>query len=167
MTGEVMRSSGIGDVTVGVKQNLHKPDGSGFSLALLPYATLPTGHAEIGAGDWGAGLLIPLSYELSDTLSLLATPEADAAVNESGDGRHFAYGTAVGVQAKLGEKSAVSAELQAIRDRDPGGHSTQLLAGLSGAYQPKEGVQLDAGVNVGLNRDTPDVEILVGIVRRF
>jgi hypothetical protein len=42
-SGAVDRTGGVGDVTVGIKQNLHNPDGSGLSIALLPYATLPSG----------------------------------------------------------------------------------------------------------------------------
>jgi hypothetical protein len=68
--GTVTHSSGIGDTTLAVRQNLAHPDGSGFSVAVMPYATLPTGGQTIGAGDWGAGVILPLSYSLNDTFAL-------------------------------------------------------------------------------------------------
>jgi hypothetical protein len=166
-SGAVDRTGGVGDVTVGIKQNLHNPDGSGLSIALLPYATLPTGKDGIGAGDWGAGLIVPVNYALSQTLTFELTPEVDAAVNSSGDGRHLAYGSVIGLQAKVSEKIGVGAELEAIRDRDPDGHSTQALAGLSLAYQPQDQTQLDFGANAGLNHHSPDIELYFGIARKF
>lgn len=166
-SGAIDRASGIGDVTIGIKQNLKNPDGSGFSIALLPFATLPTAKDTIGAGDWGAGLIIPVNYALTNALSLELTPEIDAAVDSDGHGRHVAYGSVIGLQAKLGEKAGIAAEFQAIRDRDPDGHNTQALAGLSFSYLAQEQMQFDIGANAGLNRNSPDIEIYFGIARKF
>ncbi|HWI86487.1 MAG TPA: transporter [Sphingomonas sp.] len=166
-TGAIDRALGTGDVTLGLKQNLFHPDGGDFSLALLPYATLPTGKKGIGAGDWGAGLLIPLGFDLTEKLTLVATPEIDAAIDEDGKGRHAAYGSAAGLGVKLGEKWSMSIEGQLICDRDPDGHSTQALAGAYIAWQPSERIQFDAGAQAGLNRATPDVELYFGISEKF
>lgn len=166
-SGAIDRASGIGDVTIGIKQNLKNPDGSGFSVALLPYATLPTAKASIGAGDWGAGLIVPVNYALTNALSLEVTPRIDAAVDGDGHGRHLAYGSVIGLQAKLSEKAGIAAELQAIRDQDPDGHTTQALAGLSFSYLAQEQMQFDVGANAGLNRNSPDIEIYFGIARKF
>ncbi|WP_442681159.1 transporter [Sphingomonas sp. ASY06-1R] len=166
-TGMIERTSGTGDVSVGVKQSLIHPDGDGFSVALLPHATLPTGRNQVGAGDWGAGLLIPVNYDLSETLKLEVTPEIDAAVNESGHGRHTAYGSAAGLGVKLSEKWSVSVESQLLRDRDPSGHSTQALGGVFAAYQPKDRLQFDVGAQTGLNHASPDVELYFGVTERF
>jgi hypothetical protein len=166
-TGAVDRLSGTGDVTIGLKQNLFSPSGDGFSLALLPSVSLPTGKSGIGAGDWGAGLLIPVSYDLTEQLTLEMTPEIDAAVDGDGKGRHAAYGSAAGLGVKLSEKWSMSVEGQVIRDRDPDGHSTQALAGAYLAWQPKDRIQFDAGAQAGLNRATPDVELYFGISEKF
>jgi hypothetical protein len=166
-TGDVERQSGVGDITVGMKQNLSHPDGQGLSITVLPYASLPVGGHAIGAGDWGAGLLVPVDYQLSDSLTLEATPELDAAVDEDRHGRHLAYGSAAGVQAKLSKVVSISAEAQVIRDRDQEEHSTQALAGLYLAVQPGEQTQLDLGSQIGLNRASPDVELYVGMTERF
>jgi len=166
-SGAVDRMSGTGDVTIGIKQNLMNPDGSGLSIALLPYLSLPTGGQAIGAGDWSAGLLLPVNYALSDAVTLEFTPEVDAAVDEDGAGRHFAYGGAIGVQRKMGERASVVVEFQATRDSDPAGHRTQALAGLSFAFQPGKQSQLDIGVNAGLDRNAPDAEVYFGVSREF
>jgi len=163
----VSRDGGTGDVLVALRQNLRNPDGSGFSIALMPYATLPTGSDGIGAGDWGAGLLVPISYELPHGLALGFTAEADAAVDEDGNGRHFAYSGVFGLSADLSDKVGATAELSVGRDEDPAGHSTQALAGLSFGWTPNDHLQLDVGANAGLNRDSPDLELYFGVARRF
>ena len=166
-SGAIDRTRGVGDVTLGIKQNLLNPDGSGLSLALLPYASLPAGKDGIGAGDWGAGLIVPANYVIDEIFSLELTSEIDAAVDGDGHGRHLAYGSVLGLQAKLGEKAGIAAEVQAIRDNDPAGHSTQTLAGLSVTYLVEKQTQLDLGANAGLNHVSPDVEIYFGISRKF
>lgn len=167
-TGNIVDTvDGVGDVFVALRQNLHNPDGAGFSIALMPYATLPVGSHGIGAGDWGAGLIVPVSYELGGGLSVDFTGEADAAVDSDGNGRHFAYSGVIGLDVDVSDVVGATAELSAARDEDPSGHSTELLGGISLAWTPNDALQLDAGVNLGLNRDAPDVELYLGIARRF
>ncbi|MBV9883621.1 MAG: transporter [Sphingomonadaceae bacterium] len=165
--GVVAHQSGIGDVRLALRQNLHNPDGSGFSAALMPYVSLPTGSDGIGAGDWGAGLIVPVSDRLSQKVTLDFTGEADAAVDADGNGRHFAYSAVFGVDVALSDKVGTTWELSVARDEDPSGHSTQLLAGLSADWTPGSNTQLDVGTNVGLNRNVPDVEVYFGVAQRF
>jgi opacity protein-like surface antigen len=156
-----------GDLTVALRRNLTSPDGSGFSAAVQPFATLPVGRMPIGRGDWGAGLIVPVSYELNDSLSIATSPEIDAAVDEDGRGRHFAYGATIGMADKLSDAITATLEYQGVRDRDPVSHATQSLAGLSIAWQPRDDLQLDIGSNAGLNHATPDVQVYLGVSRRF
>lgn len=165
-TGAVDRATRAGDVTLAIRQNLASPDGSKASLSLQPFVTLPIGREPVGAGDWGAGLIVPASYELNKTIKLYASPRAYAEVDEDGDGRHLAYGSVVGFDAELG-KLTTTVELSGMRDDDPSGHETEALAGLSFGYQPSKSMQFDAGTNLGLNRRSPDVELYVGVSRRF
>lgn len=166
ISGAVSRSSGTGDVSVALRQNLVSP-GSGFSVALMPYASLPAGGATIGAGDWGAGLVVPISYELSDSIAIGLSPSIEAATDGDGRGRHAAYGTVVGLSASLTETLGAALEFQATRDEDPSGHNTQALASLSFAWQPQDGLQFDVGAVGGLNDASPDLEVYVGVARRF
>ena len=166
MAGNTTSLTRTGDVTIALRQNLHNPDGSGVSIAVMPYATLPVGGAGVGAGDWGAGLLVPASFDLG-AVSLGVTPHIDAAVDADGEGRHLAYGSVVGLGFNMSEDVSAAAELSFTRDDDPGGGSTEALAGLSLGWQPDADSQWDVGVNAGLNRDSPDVELYAGYVRRF
>ena len=166
-SGMVDNLSGTGDVTLGIKRNLIDPTGKQLSIALLPQVSLPTGGRAIGAGDWGAGMLVPVNLPLSDAISLIATPEIDAAVDEDRHGRHLAYGTAAGVQIAATKNLNIALEGSVIRDDDPEGHETQALFGASAGLMLGEDTQIDFGTQIALNHNTPDSEIYFGLSRRF
>jgi hypothetical protein len=163
----VAQSPGTGDVALAAKLGLLNPDGSGFSMAVKPYAVLPTGGRAIGAGTWSAGLQVPASYSIANDVQLIATPEIDAAPDRDGNGRHLAWGSTAGVQAALTAAVSMSVEAEVIRDRDPAGHGTQALGEVSLAWQAGRSTQFDAGVVAGLNRASPGLELIAGIARRF
>src|SRR3954469_16974637 len=164
-TGAVTGASGVGDLSVALRRNLLNPDGGGLSLAVMPYATLPTGNDVLGAGDWTAGLLVPLSYDLGAGVQLGLTAQAEAAADEDRHGRHLAYGGVVGVALPLSDALGVTAEIAATRDEDPAGHSTEWLAGLSAGWMAGDNLQIDAGANIGLH-SAPDLQLYLGLSRR-
>lgn len=167
LSGAVERDSGTGDLLVAFRQNLRNPDGSGLSVAVMPYATVPIGSFPAGAGDWGAGLIVPLSYELPKGFQLGFTATVDAAVDEDRDGRHLAYGGIAGLDVPLADALGATFELAATRDRDPAGTSTQLLGGVSAGWAATDDLQIDAGTNIGLDDDAPDLELYFGVAARF
>ncbi len=166
LDGHYERSTGTGDVTLAMRRNLRNPDGSGFAIALMPFATLPTGGQAIGAGDWGAGLIVPVTYDLGG-VTLELTPEIDAAVDEDGHGRHLGFGSVAGLALDVSDTVSVNTELSVYRDRDPAGATTKTITGLSALWQPDNDLQFDAGVNIGLDHASPDCQLYVGIARRF
>ncbi|MFT4057886.1 MAG: transporter [Novosphingobium sp.] len=163
----ISHATSVGDFTLAVRRNLANPDGSGLSVALMPFVSLPLGHEPVGAGDWAAGLQVPLSYEVSDKVSLVTTTAFEAAVDEDGHGRHFAFDETVGTSLKLDADLTATAEYQFTADRDPQQHHDEHLAGLSLGWQPSDDLQLDLGANAGLDHDAPDMEVYVGVSRRF
>ncbi|MBY0520442.1 MAG: transporter [Sphingomonas sp.] len=166
-SGAVAREGGIGDLFLGAKVNLRNPDGSGFSIAALPFATVPTGGSALGAGDWGAGFLLPMSVDIGHSLNLQLTPEVDAAVNGNRAGRHLAYSAILGLGFPVLDELSGTIEVQGLQDDDPAGPSTQAFASVSLAWFPRPDLQLDVGAVAGLNRDSADVELYLGVSRRF
>lgn len=167
ISGERSHASGTGDISLGVKRALLNPGGDALSVAAVAMITLPTGSHAISNGDWSASFQLPVSYALTSSLSLIATPEIGAATDQDGHGRHLAYGSAGGLSADLNEKWNASLEMQLIRDRDPAEPSTQALSSVSLAFKPMASLMLDAGANFGLNHATPDTELYIGLSRRF
>jgi hypothetical protein len=166
-TGAIERIGQAGDVSLGMKASLLHPDGSGLAIAVLPYVTLPVGGSVIGEGAVGAGVLLPVSYDVSDAVQLDATPEADAQPNMQRSGRHFRYSLAGGLTFKVAETVALATEGQVIRDDDPDDRATQALAAVSVGWQPKDDWQFDVQSTWGLNHAAPDVELAAGVSRRF
>ena len=165
--GMVQRQTGTGDVSIALRRNLSHPDGSGFSAAIMPFVTLPSGTAPLGAGTWGGGVIVPIDYQLPHGLQLAFTGQLAAAPNQDGHGRHLAYSSVVGLNADLGGKTNATLELEAARDEDPSGSSNKLMSQLSLAWKPYPDLQLDTAVGIGLAGQAPDVELSLGIARRF
>lgn len=163
-TGLVSRSSGIGDVTLALRQGLAGPNGL---IAVQPYVTLPTGGSAIGAGDWSAGIIVPIGFDLGHDVQLSLSPQIEATVDASGSGRHLSYGSVAGLSAPITKALTGAVEVQAIRDEDPSGKMTQLFQSASLAWMLGKNTQLDIGEVAGLNSDSPDIELYFGIARRF
>ena len=167
-TGARSHADGIGDVTLALRQSLRNPDGSGFSVALQPFVTAPTGDKDIGASEWQGGLILPLSLELESGLSLSVSPEIDVLPGADGHGSHAGWGGAAGVSAEIGTVTT-GAEIWLGVDDDPAGRQTQASFDLTAAWAPEAlyDFQIDVGLNLGLTHDTPGIEIAAGIARRF
>lgn len=166
-TQAVENAGRVGDATLGFKANLLHPDGNGASIAVQPFFSMPVGRTPVGAGDWGAGVIVPATLDLSKKVNLVTTSEVDAAVNLSGHGRHIAYSEVVGVGVKLPHHLTFTLDSQVLRDEDPEAKTTQVLGSASLAWKAKKDLQFDLGAVAGLNRAAPDMELYVGISRRF
>ena len=161
------RASGIGDVTVGYKQQLTAPDAA-VQVALLPVVKIPTAKHALGNGKWEAGLLVPIGYAIpKSAFSIGLTPELDWAADGDGRGHHLAMAQVASLGWQATGKLSLSAELWGQWDWDPAGTTRQASADGSVAYLLSDDVQIDAGANFGLNRQTPDVEVYGGVSKRF
>ncbi|WCT72369.1 transporter [Sphingomonas naphthae] len=165
--GSRERTSGVGDVTLGYRRSLMNPSGSKLSIAVQPSVTLPTGGQAIGQGSWSADLAVMGKKSIGGGLSLELMPSISASANESRHGRHLAYGAIAGVGIEARKNLTFTTEISAIRDRDPSGHSTELLLGEAIAWQPGKNWQLDVGGAAGLNHASLDRRIYFGVARRF
>ena len=161
-TGQIDQVDGTGDISFAVREHLTGEKGKPFSAGIQAFVTAPTGRYPIGAGTWSAGVIVPVQYDLTEKLAVDFTGEADAAANQSGDGRHLAYSGIGGLRYKLTEDVSLFQEVSVERDRDPSGHETHVLAASSIAWRPTKRFQLDLQGVFGLNRTTPDVRIVSG-----
>lgn len=158
---------GTGDALMGVKVNLANPDGSGFSVAVMPFATLPLGNKALGAGRWTAGISVPLSYAIRDDISLQLTPRIDASADQAGYGRHPACGLVAGVGMALRDAVSITHELAVERDHDPDDPTTRSYLASSLAWMLRHDLQFDFGAVLGLDAASPDARFYVGIARLF
>lgn len=157
--------TGVGDLTLGLRGALLAPDGDGPAVSLQGFVTAPTATHGLGAGGWTGGVRLPAQLPLGP-LQLGLTPEVDVVRNASGRGTHAAWVGVAALSHGFG-KLTLGAEAWGAVDGDPSHVSHQASADLTVAYAVGDNGQLDAGVNIGLTRDTPDLEMYVGIAHRF
>ncbi len=161
-TGTVT-SSGVGDLYLHAK---YLVSSGPVSFVLDPYVKLPTAGGGLGNNHVEGGLVAPVSYDLGGGWSLAATPEADLLLDGSGGGYHAGLVNVVGLGRSIGAMT-VGAEIWTSQNLDPAGTVSQYSADANAAWLVNNDTQLDCGVNLGLNRATPDLEVYFGIARRF
>jgi len=163
--GTVSTLSGIGDVTVRFKQRLTSPDGA-FQLAILPFVKLPTARAGIGNGKLEGGVAVPINISVPGGWTVTLGPQLDVLADADGPGRHAGFTGLVNIAKQFG-KFTLYNELWTSQNFDPAGTVQQYSYDVSLAWLPRPTLQFDAGANVGLNRNTPDLVGYVGISTRF
>ena len=156
------RATGIGDVRIGVRQNLIDASGEAFAVAVEPFVTLPTGRRGIGRGEASYGVAVPIGLPLDERWTLGFTGQASAEGDADGRGRHLALLGIAGLGYAITDRVGVVGELSVERDDDPDDPSTEWLAAGSIAWRPRDLLQLDLLVAAGLTRASPDVRIALG-----
>lgn len=164
LNGVITRWAGLGDLSLGLRRSLSGPGGP---VAVQVTVILPTGHSGIGAGDWSAAVQVPIAVKLPAGFELDLTPEADAAANSSGKGRHLVWGGVAGLSHAAGSNVTVEAEIGAWRDGDPAGHATDARGAISLAWHASKDWQLDLEGDAGLTAAAPRRSLMFGLARRF
>jgi Putative MetA-pathway of phenol degradation len=157
--------SGLGDLFLRVKVAA-LPEGP-VQLGFIPYVKLPTAREGIGNGAVEAGVSVPVNITLSGVWSLGFSPEFDALEDASGGGRHFNTSQTVVVGYALPGDVTLNAELWGDWNADPAGTVRQYSADFGVAKLLTKTFQIDGGVNFGLNRATPDVQLYAGLATKF
>ncbi len=159
-------ASGFGDLTARAKYALVTGD---TAVTLMPVLKIPTASKSIGNGAVEGGLVVPVGFTLPAGLALALNPEIDAFHDGVGNGTHAAYALSGVLSRNFGPEFIGAVELWAANNDDPAGRLNQASFDLGVAWIPlkDQNLQLDAGANLGLTRDTPDVNVYVGISRRF
>ena len=166
-SGVVMVAEGFGDLGLSARHRFIDGGGKRMSLAVIPFALLPIGSRDVSAGTWSAGVAVPVDIPVPGGWALNVTPTIAASADGDGNGRHVQYSGVVAATHSLAGNMSGTVELFAQRDRDPAGHNTQATADFLLAYAAGPNTQFDVSTYVGLNRQTPDVELLGGFTRRF
>ncbi len=172
-TSDTRDESGVGDLFLRAKANVFGGQGNGsggeVSVALSPFVKLPTAPRPLGNRAVEGGLIVPVNVNLPHGWAATFDPEADIDEDASGDGRHLALASLVGLSRPVSSEVTLSLELWGEENLDPAGRVEQASGDIGIAWIPKAKpwLQLDGGVNLGLNRATPASQVYVGISRRF
>jgi hypothetical protein len=158
--------SGFGDLTARAKYALVTGD---TAVTLMPVLKIPTASKSLGNGAVEGGLVVPVGFNLPGGASVALNPEIDAFHDGVGNGTHAAYALSGVIGRNFGPEFIGAVELWAAHNDDPAGKLNQASFDLGLAWIPMkdQNLQLDAGANFGLTRDTPGVNVYMGISRRF
>jgi len=156
---------GFSDVQLRMKINVWGNDEGRTAFGVMPYLTIPTG-TELSTDEFEGGFILMYEIELLEGMDLGFNTEF-AAVYDDVDENHdflFQYTTALGVDL-IGDLGAYL-EYVGIIISDSS-ESYQAILGTGLTYALSDDVMLDAGVNVGLNKAAPDLQVFTGITVRF
>ena len=160
------RISGFGDVTVRLKHNLWGNDGGRTALAVMPVVKLPTGSSGLGNNAVEPGLIVPLAVALSDRVGLGLMTEIDLIEEADGHGYAANFVNSAAVGFDLTRRLGAYVELFAERSTDRGAR-WNVTGDMGLTYALTDDFQLDGGVNIGISDAADDIELFMGVSRRF
>ena len=157
---------GLGDVTVRVKHNLWGNDGGTTALALMPFVKLPTNGNRLGNNAVEFGLIVPLAIGLSERFGLGVMTEVDFVEQIDGSGLAPSFFNTATISFDLTDRVGLYTEIFTEKSVERGTDLVATLdAGVTFAVSPD--IQLDAGANLGITDAADDVNLFVGLSRRF
>jgi hypothetical protein len=164
----VAKGAGLGDVFVKSKINLFGNDGGSAALAIIPYVKIPSDAPTISNGVVEGGLIAPFQLQLPHDFGLTLMSEVDALKDANDSGRHANFVDLVNLNHAVPGIKNLSAAIEFFSSvgTDP---NTPPIYTFDTAliYLLTSNVQLDAGVDFGLNRAAPAVQVFVGLSQRF
>lgn len=165
------RDSGIGGLDLRAKFNLWGNDDFakvGSAMGLLPYISLPTDRRNGISPDYvEGGLIVPVSFHLSEKMSLGINGGASWVKSGPGAGYHTEYVASASLGVEWNESLGTYYEVAARFNVDDPRGSEIVVLGTGVTYGLSENLQLDAGVNFGLTSASDRFNPFIGISRRF
>jgi Putative MetA-pathway of phenol degradation len=159
--------AGLGDLYLRLKYRFLGNNDSTLSVAAIPYVKLPTARVGIGNGAVEEGVIVPLNYKLTEDITLTTVPEADRFVDASGVGRHLNLADALNLAYSINKKTVLYVEIWGDWNHDPSGTVHQYSADIAVTYALSNLLQIDVGINAGLNRATAALQSYLGLSQKF
>ncbi|HEU0311583.1 MAG TPA: transporter [Sphingomicrobium sp.] len=159
-------ASGFGDLTVRYKHRL-TVDEAPVQVGVIPFVKLPTADGDIGNGKVEGGLAVPISIATASPVTVVLGPELDLLADADGDGHHAALVNLVNVSGPIANGLTLYGELWTQTNFDPADTVTLASADAALAWLVGGKFQLDVGANIGLTRNTADLEVYGGASLRF
>ena len=160
------RISGFGDVIVRYKHRITNDDAK-VQLGIIPFVKLPTAKRPLGNRKVEGGIAVPVSFPFAGSATMTLGPEVDLLADSDGKGRHPAVVNLINIAGPIAPRLTFAGELWSNFNFDPAGTIKQASADAALAYAVSDDLQLDAGANFGLTRETADVELYAGASFRF
>jgi len=136
------------------------------SLAVLAAIDLPTVRNGVGEEDVEGSVAFPFAIRLSEKTELELMTKYDFIKNEEGSGYHVEFFNSGSYSYDWTSKLSTYFEVATrFGNENPSGPIVDV--GIGAAYVPRENVQLDCGVNIGLTEAADPINPFFGVVKRF
>lgn len=160
------RTQGVGDLTIRLKRNLWGNDGGTTALALMPFVKLPTNSEGLGNEAVEFGLIVPLAITVSERIGIGLMTEIDLLQESDGKGYAPSFVNSATIAFTLTDRLGLYTELFTERSAERG--AEWVVTGDVGlTYAISDNIQLDAGANLGITDAADDINVFVGLSRRF
>lgn len=162
-TGERTRTTGIGDVTFRIKQNLAGNDNGNFAIAVLPYVKFPVSKYD-DQSRFEGGLIVPMQFKLPGQWKLGIQVEGDRLKDEDEQAMHTELLQSLTISHALFKGLDGIAETYYTYDFKAHQWSNFLNAAIQ--FEVMKDVKLDAGLNYGIQQ-TAAKHYFIGASCRF
>lgn len=160
-------AAGFGDVYARLKYNLLGNDGGDYAVAVVPYAKAPAAAHNVGNNHWEGGFYVPFVAVLPQDWTLNITNELDILENAALDGYHTNTSSLINFSHPLFDPDVTGyVEFWSDVNNDKGA-ATQYTTDFAVSWVVKDNLQVDAGLNVGLNKAASNLQPYFGISQRF
>lgn len=149
-----------------LKRNLCGSDGGATALAVMPFVKLLTSSEGAGNDAVEFGVIVPLALRVAEGIDLGLMTEV--ALLEESDGRGYApsFINSATFAFALTDKLGLYTELLTERSTERGGRWV-VTSDVGLTYAVSDDVQLDGGINLGLTEAADDLNLFIGVARRF
>jgi hypothetical protein len=161
----VARENGIGDMNLDVKWRFF--DQNGWSFAVKPGITLPSGDADrdLGNGRVGYKLFFITTKELAPWAFHLNLGYIRNE-NKFGDERNI-WHASLAAEYEIVKNLKIVGNVGAERNGDINDHTPPVFALGGLIYQVSEQFSIDGGIKVGLTKPETDLSFLFGMTMKF
>ena len=164
----VAKGSGFGDVFVKSKINLFGNDGGAAALAVIPYVKIPSDNLAISNGAVEGGLIAPLQVTLPQDFGLTLMSEVDALKDADDSGRHANFVDLINLNHPVPGINNLSAAIEFFSSVGTDVNTPPIYTfDTALIYLLRPNVQLDGGVDFGLNKAAPNLQAFMGLSQRF
>lgn len=162
-----IRQQGLGDTTIRLKINVigNNPSDT-FSLAVLPYVTLPTHQDDLGNNEVEGGLGLPFNIAFANNWNIGGMTQFNFISEIDGSGYDIAYANSVIVGKGLTDKLSAYGEYYTYK-ADQSGAEWENTLGFGSIYQLSKKISVDANLQFGTTNTADDVNLFFGGAYRF
>lgn len=145
--------------------NLIGNDGSKLAFALIPFVKVPTDTNDLGNTVWEPGIVLPAAVILPAGFTLFGQTRVDILREDPGS-RRLLSSNSLGVSRAIVANLSGYAELFSTVSTGRN-HPWSATADFGLVYQVTPNMSVDLNSFFGLTRSADDLNITIGIARRF